>query len=107
MPRIGRTTAPIVPDSTDGNVSGSKPKEFVDKESQQMLNKIRDDRSREYIKDHHKDYNPKVDQQRIWSERSPAGFEVPFQSTLKDSHISHPQLKATKKVSLKGSKRKK
>ena len=94
MPRYGRTTAPLLP-WVDGGLASNKsePKKFLDKESQKQVDKIRKEHSLNYIKNKHKEYNPKVDQQRIWSERSPASYEIPYQSLGKDSHLEHPQLK--------------
>ena len=93
MPRYGRTTAPMLPLVNDGNTVDEKPNKFLDKESQKMIDKIRDEHSLKYLKNKHKEYNPKVDQQRIWSERSPASYEIPYQSLGRASHVNHPQLK--------------
>lgn len=92
MPRYGRTTAPMLPLVSDGKVSEDKPKEFLDKESQKMLDKIRHEHSLAYLKNKHKEYNPKVDQQRIWSERSVQAYSIPYQSLGRGSHLKHPQL---------------
>jgi hypothetical protein len=97
MPRYGRTTAPMLPLVSEGNVTEEKPNKFLDKESQAMIDKIRKEHSLDYVKNKHKEYNPKVDQQRIWSERSPAAYQIPYQSLGKESHLNHPQLKESSK----------
>ena len=94
MPRYGRTTAAVLPMMKDGKPS-KENKKFVDKESQQMVDKVRNEHNHDYIKNKHKEYNPKVDQQRVWSERSPAAYEIPFQSLGRASFIKHPQLQIT------------
>ena len=99
MPKPGKTSAGVIPQPED-----SDSKKFDDKESQAMIEKIRKEHSNAFNANKHKEYNPKIDQQRVWSERSDIAFRLPYKSLGKDSFLNHPQVKASK---LKTSKKEK
>lgn len=59
-------------------------KRFLDKESQKEIDQVR------------KEHSPESGNLKIFTERSPQAFEIPFQSLGRQNHLEHPQLKEKK-----------